>query len=118
MPTPIELRQERRSLVQKMRDIVDFAEAEKRDLTPLELEHWDKIERDEKALTERIERAERLDALSKVDVPEPRGLSRESASVARDPEFREKAFSKWLRSGVNNLDVEERAALGEQRACK
>ena len=116
MPTPIELRQERRSLVQKMRDLVDFAEAEKRDLTPLELEHWDKVERDEKVLTERIERAERLDALSKVDVPEPRGLSRESASVARDPEFREKAFSKWLRSGVNNLDVEERAALGEQRA--
>ncbi|NDB12916.1 MAG: 30S ribosomal protein S8, partial [Betaproteobacteria bacterium] len=60
MVSSVELRQERRSLVEQMRNLVSRAEAEKRGLDGLETEQWEKLDAASNALDVRIERLERV----------------------------------------------------------
>lgn len=80
MVSSIELRQERRSLVEQMRSLVSRAEAEKRGLDGLETEQWEKLDAASNALDSRIERLERVERDSYGEVPEARAASREIAA--------------------------------------
>jgi len=113
MVSSVELRQERRSLVEQMRSLVSRAEAEKRGLDGLETEQWEKLDAASNALDSRIERLERVERDSYADIPEARAASREIASAPPrvDDELRDIAFGKYLRNGMQALLPEERNIL-------
>lgn len=62
MPNSIELRQERTRVVEQMRELVDRAETENRDLNAEERQSYDRGRQDFESLTERIERQEEQEA--------------------------------------------------------
>ncbi len=108
----VELRQERRSLVEQMRNLVARAEAESRGLDGLENEQWEKLDAATVALDGRIERLERVEREA-YDLPEVRTAQREIAvaSPITAEEERDAAFSKYLRHGVSSMTSEERNVL-------
>ena len=113
MVSSVELRQERRSLVEQMRNLVSRAEAEKRGLDGLETEQWEKLDAASNALDVRIERLERVERDAYSEIPEPRAAAREIAAGPPrvDDELRDVAFGKYLRNGMQALLPEERNAL-------
>lgn len=113
MVSSVELRQERRSLVEQMRNLVSRAEAEKRGLYGLETEQWEKLDAASNALDVRIERLERVERDAYSEIPEPRAAAREIAAAPPrvDDELRDVAFGKYLRNGMQALLPEERNAL-------
>lgn len=113
MVSSVELRQERRSLVEQMRNLVSRAEAEKRGLDGLETEQWEKLDAASNALDVRIERLERVERDAYSEIPEPRAAAREIAAAPPrvDDELRDVAFGKYLRNGMQALLPEERNAL-------
>ena len=113
MVSSIELRQERRSLVEQMRGLVTGAETEKRGLDGLETEQWGKLDAASDALDVRIQRLERVERDVYTDIPEARAAAREIASTPQrvDDELRDIAFGKYLRGGMQALVPEERNIL-------
>lgn len=125
----IELRQERRRVVEQMRSLVDRAEAEKRGLDGLETEQWENANKAVEALTQRIDRLESVDRLDSDtrSVPSPAvgAVEERRESRIEDPEKRRDAFLSYLRHGAAGITPEQAAILaptyravvdGEQRA--
>lgn len=113
MVSSIELRQERRSLVEQMRSLVARAEAENRGLDGLEIEQWEKLDAASSALDLRIGRLERVEQDSYAEIPVVRAATREIASTPQrvDSELRDIVFGKYLREGMGALLPEERNVL-------
>lgn len=129
MASTIELRQERRRIVEQMRGIVDHAEAEKRGLDALETEHWEKANAAVESLTARIDRIESIDRLDtdtrSVGLPAVGAVEERREVRADSAEKRRDAFLAYLRHGTQGLSAEQAAVLaptyrsvldGEQRA--
>jgi HK97 family phage major capsid protein len=115
MKKVLDMKQKRAALVQQAREILDKAEAEKRDLTAEEEEQYDRIMADVDRLGKDIEREERLAALEsdleKRDkdpirqVPQAEDEKRDKPLRATE-EYRA-AFWDAIRMGRNALDAEQ-----------
>lgn len=106
-----ELRRKRAELITQARQIIDAAEAEKRDLTAEDHKKYDDIMSEVDNLgasIERVEKQEKLEAELNASTTEPN-----KPDPGGGPEDRSKKemdiFRRWLISGPDVLTVEERA---------
>src|SRR5574340_708321 len=117
MPTTQQLREQRANIWEQMKEIMDLAEREGRDLTGEEAQKYDRAESDFDRLEGDIERQERHEAraqgaerMARITGPDL------SASIPDEPErvdeeqF-EKAFSAFIRRGPQNLSTDHATAL-------
>jgi len=112
----LEMRQERAKLIKQARDLVDKAEAEKRSLSAEEEEQYKKIMDDVEELRKKIEKEEQLRKLEG-DLKKSQGTVAggkepvgDDDRAQQDKEVRA-AFNKFLRGGINVLNVAEIRAL-------
>jgi len=115
--TVTELKQLRAKLIKEMRDILDVASAEGRNLSAEETQKYDRIEADVDGFTATVDRQEkqtRAEASIKDDVGEARSTSRAMTKQDRacSDEYRN-AFNKYMRYGSNSLVGEEARTLTE-----
>jgi HK97 family phage major capsid protein len=118
----IERAQERRAAAwNRMTEITDRAERDGRDLTAEERTSWDAAEKDLTEATSDKERAERMSALESearntavrpADMPMPQE-TRDAAPEAADKQL-DKAFTGFLRRGMDGLTSEQRALVGSR----
>lgn len=114
----MELRRKRATLVNEARQILDDAEAEKRDLSAEENEKYERIMADVDKLGQEIEREERLQkleseirgSLNEPHKPDPQQPDKRNTSPFASEEYRS-AFDNMLRRGRNALDANEIRAL-------
>jgi len=99
----------------QMTDILDTAEAEKRELTAEERQTYDKAEAAVSADTTEIDRLKRHADLSKsfdrIDEHEDRSAGGGNGPEARDQSMYDAAFWSYVRRGREGLEPEERALL-------
>jgi HK97 family phage major capsid protein len=114
-----EAREQRASIVEQMKGLHEAANAAKRDLNKEENEQWDKMDKDVEALTSTITRLERQAEVEKLDT-EKRFEKQEKEETRNSEEAlkekRSTAFKKFLRSGMSELNPEERQVMAEMRA--
>jgi len=115
--TVTELKQLRAKLIKEMRDILDVASAEGRNLSAEETQKYDRIEADVDGFTATVDRQEkqtRAEMSIKDDVGEARSTSRAMTrqDTTASDEYR-KVFDKYLRLGNNALVGEEARTLTE-----
>lgn len=117
MKNIIEMRQKRMNLVNQAREILNKAEAEKRNLTAEEEQEYDRIMADVDRLGNEIEREERLSRIENElnQIPQPAhrpipGADPKNANVRASKEYRN-VFWKALVSGFNTLTAEEASLL-------
>lgn len=130
MATVIELKEQRSQIWERMKQIVDTAEAENRNLSAEEDANWAKANGDISELEQRIDRQERLERTPSPTAPPPtekatddwRQYRNNPRALAGTPAY-SRAFSEMLRSTSRiDLDPETRAILAagfvplEQRA--
>ena len=103
-----EMREKRRNLVLQAREIVDRAEAEKRDLAQEESTTWDKVMAEVDSLTGQIDREERLGTIE-TNLNESRGTTAAGNEGTAEPgrEEKRKAFVRFLRGGMAALNAAE-----------
>lgn len=111
MATLLELREQRAQLWERMKQIVDTAEGEGRDLSAEEEANWSQASADMASLDRRIDRQERMERTPAAD-PEPRGagildLAKLRAmpghEVRATPEYAA-AYGRYLRSAETTDD--------------
>lgn len=104
-----ELRDKRGQLVQQGRELLDRAEAEKRELTPEEQAQWDTLMAEQENLRQQIEREERQVELDR----EMAGRAYENSQRQQPPseEGQMAAFRSYLRGGFAALTSEEARQL-------
>lgn len=97
MPTMTELRQERADLAQKAQELSNLANADRREMTRVEEQDFEKLIRQAEALTVRIDKEERLGAV--IDSMET--AHRPAVKMGSDgsDESEERAFRQHLGSG-------------------
>lgn len=113
MPNTQQLREQRANIWEQMKEVMDVAERDGRDLSGEERQKYDAAEAELDAIGERIERSERHDKrageFGKVDrsgvVPTGDG------GDGGDDETYARAWSSWARRGTEDLSREERGAL-------
>ena len=115
--TITELKQLRAKLIKEMREILDVASAEGRNLSAEETEKYDRIEADVDGFTATVDRQEkqaRAESTITSAVAEARSTSKAMTKQERagSEEYRN-AFNKYLRYGSNALVGEEARTLTE-----
>ena len=115
--TITELKQLRAKLIKEMRDILDVASAEGRNLSAEETEKYDRIEADVDGFTATVDRQEkqvRAESTIKETVSEARSTYKAMTKQDRvgSDEYRD-AFDKYMRYGNNALVGEEARTLNE-----
>src|SRR5512146_167297 len=112
MPTVIELKESRAGIWERMKQLVDGAEAENRDLTAEEQTNWDKANQDIAELDKRVERQEKLERQPAPAQRQTAMLGLQTGTALRaTPEYAN-AFGKWLRCRrESDLDGESRDLL-------
>tara|TARA_R100001530_G_scaffold128671_1_gene98522 strand:- start:1799 stop:3001 length:1203 start_codon:yes stop_codon:yes gene_type:complete len=115
--TITELKQLRAKLIKEMRDILDVASAEGRNLSAEETEKYDRIEADVDGFTATVDRQEkqaRAESTIKETVSEARSSYKAMTKQDRvgSDEYRD-AFDKYMRYGNNALVGEEARTLNE-----
>lgn len=113
-----ELRDKRGQLVQQGRDLLDKAEAEKRELSPEEQTQWDTLIADQDKLRAQIEREERQVELEREMAG--REFDKQQRGQDKDPDKNPQmaAFRSYLRGGLQGLNVEEARALSAGTATE
>jgi HK97 family phage major capsid protein len=120
MPTSIELRQERARIVESLRAVTDTAETENRNLTGEERQTYDRHEQDFRSITERITRAEAIEAAeadnarSLHDAGIPGGRQQDNVSDENRSKERRSTFLQFVRRGINSVVPEHRALVENQ----
>ncbi len=99
----------------RMKEIVDTAEAEDRDLSAAEQENWDAANAELTELEARHERSRRMTELDSVDHRQIVATSGGAAPEAeqRDAAYAE-AFDRYVRGGMQNVTNEQRALLMDE----
>lgn len=111
----LEMRRQRANIWEQMKALHDRVTGEKREFTAEETEQWNRMDADLNKLRAAIDREERLDA-------EKAQLERASGPLAGRPETDERnqpdsqaeyrrAYSAWLRGGMEELEPEQRKVL-------
>ncbi|MDZ5077874.1 phage major capsid protein [Nesterenkonia sp. HG001] len=129
MPSSIELRQQRASVVEQTRELVTRSENENRDLSAEERQSYERMNNEFRSLTDRIERVEEqeardLEMARSIPNPEnPEAGSRESgakgyrtSNLPGDAEARDArmAFLDLIRHGRGGLSPEARALVQDE----
>ncbi len=115
----VELRQDRERLFSRMREINDYAEAQKRDFSAEEQDNWDQATKDIDALDARINRLETLERRPAEEKDEEqrrrsvnqRELMRNPREIVRADDYKP-AFRNFLKYGIEGLTPEERQLVG------
>lgn len=113
MPTAKELREQRAQTWERMKEIVELAEGENRDLSAEEESNWNTADEALRAFDKRIERQERLERQPANDNRSIRTVetaTMDRRSVRATPEYK-KAWTRWLVFGNEGLLAEERSIL-------
>lgn len=114
MPTVLELKENRAQVWERMKQLVDGAEAGNRSFTAEEQANWGQSNADIEALEERIKNQEHLErAPARADHPRQTAVldTRNQASLRTAPEYRQ-AFENWLRvPRAVDLDPESRSLM-------
>lgn len=114
MPTVLELQGTRASTWERMKQIVDGAEAENRGLNADEEKNWQLATADIDAIDKRIERQQQLERRPAPDGSQTRQIATlptARGSLRASPEYGQ-AFNNWLRcSRAYDLDAESRSVL-------
>lgn len=115
----MELRQKRAAIAKQMRELLDKADSENRDLTQEEKNQWDKMDAEVNSLKEQIDREERAAELEK-EMSQTNGehrqkLPNQQTSEQRQnplasPEYRS-AYKSYLKYGYNGLLPDERKLI-------
>jgi HK97 family phage major capsid protein len=119
MPTTLELKQKRATLLSGMKAAAEKSEearAKGESATDSDAE-FDRFNAEETELSKRIFQQERLDAMAKEEADkalEERDRKGEKPGGAEESEYRA-AFNQWFRHGNNNLSAEERQILASGR---
>lgn len=101
-----ELRERRKGLWDEMRDLLDNAEAQGRDMSGEESESWERRNSELEDLTREIEnreKAEKIEARLAAPQPEPQ-MATETRAVRPPTTTYETAFRAYLRGGQRNLN--------------
>lgn len=115
-----QLRDGRAWIKEQMRDIVQSAQKENRDLTAAEDERFMKFDKDFESLTRKLERQKRVEELQKEEVEQrskdgnSESLLNTKSSAEKEKEYRA-VFSKYLRWGASSLKSSEQQLLMERR---
>ena len=113
----LEMRQKRAAIVKQARDILDSAEAEKRELTTEEEEQYKKIMTDVEELRKKIEREEQLQTLENELAQSQETIAGGKEPIGDDDQVEQQekevraAFNKFLRGGIATLANSEVRAL-------
>jgi HK97 family phage major capsid protein len=114
MPTIQQLKDQRASVWDKMKEVMDVAEREGRDLSGEERAKYDAAEVDLDRLGDQIDlqekHAQRAADMGKVDRSQVATGEKELSADERGENYR-KAFSGYLRSGLGDLEPEDKRAL-------
>lgn len=108
MSRELRYREERARVVSRMREILDRAEAEDRDLDAAEREEFDRLEKRALELEEMINREISVASMERElerparEVPEP-AVSEEVADYSATPEYRN-MFLSWVRAGSRQVE--------------
>lgn len=121
MATVLELKEQACQLRERMKEMLDLAEGENRDLTGEEEANWKKVNDDMNSMEARIERQERMERTPSRD-PDPKGIlskARTPQEVRATPEYAQ-AFRRYL---AFQEEPDDRALLrgqwmGEGRAMQ
>lgn len=115
MPTVQQLREQRASIWEQMKGVMDSAESENRDLSAEERQTYDRLETDFDRIDVDIDRldrhnqrAENLNHVDRTGVVAPEGS--ETTEDERDALY-QRAFQIFVQNGMGDMDREERAAL-------
>ena len=109
MSKELEYRTEKAKAVKRMRELLDRAEAEGRELDAVEREEFDRLEKRAMDLEELANREARLAAMEREleeparAVPEPASAPEERTDPRGTKEYRE-AFLSWVRAGKNAVE--------------
>jgi len=112
MPTSMQLREQRASIWEQMKEVMERADSEGRELSGEERAKYDKAEVDLDRLGDDIARQERFEGrdreFSKIDRSNAPGEVAEQAGESRG--YNE-AFTAWMRGGTEDLSSEQRKVL-------
>ena len=116
MPNTQQLREQRANVWEQMKEIMDLADSESRDLTAEETAKYDKAEADLDRLDNDIERREKFEARgTRYETVEPPGAAATMPSDGPADESGDeayaKAFGNFLRRGISALSAEDRALM-------
>lgn len=116
MPTTQQLREQRASIWEQMKEVVDRAEAESRDLTAEETQKYERAEADLDRLEASIERQERHEARSaQYDTVDRSGVVPAAPSNGPlDDGEQERVFLSFLRNGINGMAPEDARAIQQR----
>jgi len=122
--TSKELREKRANLVHQMRELLDRAEEEKRELTTDEQQQWDKMDADVDDLKRQIDRVEKLEARElELNTSQGTVVGLRGTNTNDDPEDAEErkakqaeAFRSFLAYGMNGLTPEQRQLMAARQA--
>jgi HK97 family phage major capsid protein len=120
MPTLLELRAKRNTLVTEARALLDRAKGENRDLNAEETTSYEKLMTDQESIRSSIEREERQEKLDREMAESTRQAPRQNPGGGQSDEERSRseyraAFGRWLGLGKDGrLDPNEERALSAQ----
>jgi len=106
-----DLREKRANLIEQAREILDRADAEKRELSAEERGQYDRIDQEIDRLAEEIARVEKQESRERELALRDVAAARVGAERVTQPRDEIRAFEAYLRSGV--VPAELRAALNE-----
>lgn len=118
MPTTQQLREQRANIWEQMKDVMEVASRDNRDLTAEERATYDRAEADFDRLDSDLERLERFDAraagdtrVDRTGAPTPDGGRGGHGEEMSDDEVYQAAFQMFVQNGMADMDSQQRAAL-------
>ena len=112
MLTTQQLREQRASLFEKMKEVSDRASAENRLLSAEEVATYDRIDAEYTQVEDEIDRREAAQAREKNMVRrDPSGTLEDSGQVVGDGEAYNRVFTNFLRRGMADLSPEDKAVM-------
>jgi HK97 family phage major capsid protein len=111
----LELRKKRANLANQLKDVLDRAKEEKRELSADEEVQADRIIADEEELRKKIERLEKAEDMQRSLEGHENRFKAAGEENRQKTEYRD-VFKKWITGGVEQLDAEERNLLFSNRA--
>lgn len=111
MPTTQELREQRASAFEAMKDINDRASAERREPTAEEQVAWDRADAEYDRLDALVTRQEKFEARQVELARDPKNVDHGAGAEPKDDEELNRIFDVFLRKGLNRMSAEDREVM-------